>query len=261
MKRVVLNLLTGALFVSVVSCCFGCRSAGSADVPIVIMDFLYIFPNDLGQYEDEPKDIINGINEQNIYGYNDWRLPTIEELQFMCANMPVKLTNVYMSSSFKTVTIEEDTSPERDIRQGAGIRPVIISRPDGGSHTITFNQDGTVRSIVTNRADGTSENITFPESEIIPERVIRPVVRLRAGYGLEIISINQDGTARTVVLNPDGTLNSQSVETAAFSNQNNDVVTAVEPIAEVRVHFCMEDCTSFTSSEEVYVRLVRTGNK
>lgn len=56
------------------------------DEPYIIYGYLKVFPNDLGSYNEEPKQIINRLNQSQQYGYGTWRLPTNEELQLMRAN-------------------------------------------------------------------------------------------------------------------------------------------------------------------------------
>lgn len=52
----------------------------------VLYDYLYVFPEDLGVFSTKPFNIIDITNRNNSYGYSDWRLPTIEEVQIMQAN-------------------------------------------------------------------------------------------------------------------------------------------------------------------------------
>ena len=55
-------------------------------IPYVIYGYLKIFPNDLGEFLSEPVSVISRINAQVQYGYNNWRIPTNEELSLMRAN-------------------------------------------------------------------------------------------------------------------------------------------------------------------------------
>lgn len=52
----------------------------------VLYDYLKIFPNELGTFESEPTSVINQINRQAKHGYNNWRIPTNEELALLKAN-------------------------------------------------------------------------------------------------------------------------------------------------------------------------------
>ena len=52
----------------------------------VLYGYLKIFPNELGSFQDEPKTVIAQINKQAQHGYNNWRIPTDEELSLMRAN-------------------------------------------------------------------------------------------------------------------------------------------------------------------------------
>ncbi len=52
----------------------------------VLYGYLKIFPTELGSFSSEPISVINQINSQAQYGYNNWRIPTNEELSLMRAN-------------------------------------------------------------------------------------------------------------------------------------------------------------------------------
>ena len=48
--------------------------------------YLKIFPVELGTFSSEPTSVISNINAQAQYGYNNWRIPTNEELSLLRAN-------------------------------------------------------------------------------------------------------------------------------------------------------------------------------
>ena len=52
----------------------------------ILWGYLKIFPMELGTFSSEPTNVINNINAQVQYGYNNWRIPTNEELSLMRAN-------------------------------------------------------------------------------------------------------------------------------------------------------------------------------
>ena len=52
----------------------------------VLYGYLKIFPNELGVFQAEPATVIAQINKQAQHGYNNWRIPTNEELSLMRAN-------------------------------------------------------------------------------------------------------------------------------------------------------------------------------
>ena len=53
---------------------------------VVLEGFLKLYPEDLGEFSKEPSWLIKQINQQERYGYNSWRLPTQEELDFIRSN-------------------------------------------------------------------------------------------------------------------------------------------------------------------------------
>lgn len=48
--------------------------------------YLKIFPKELGTFQSEPTTVIAQINKQAQHGYNNWRIPTDEELSLLKAN-------------------------------------------------------------------------------------------------------------------------------------------------------------------------------
>lgn len=52
----------------------------------VLYGYLKIFPNELGSFQSEPTSVIAQINTQAQHGYNNWRIPTEEELSLLRAN-------------------------------------------------------------------------------------------------------------------------------------------------------------------------------
>lgn len=54
--------------------------------PVLLFGYLCVFPEDIGEYQSHPTEIIKAINRQNLYGRNTWRIPTQDELMLMEAN-------------------------------------------------------------------------------------------------------------------------------------------------------------------------------
>lgn len=52
----------------------------------ILYGYLKVFPNELGTFDKEPSSIIKQINAQAMHGYNNWRIPTNEELSLLDAN-------------------------------------------------------------------------------------------------------------------------------------------------------------------------------
>lgn len=59
------------------------RIARKLAAPICLLNYLWVYPEDLGTYEDSPDGIISQINRQGQYGRNNWRVPTSDELRLM----------------------------------------------------------------------------------------------------------------------------------------------------------------------------------
>lgn len=56
------------------------RVAKKLSAPIQLLGYLWVYPEDLGNFKQIPFDVINSINEQNMYGRDNWRTPTPDEL-------------------------------------------------------------------------------------------------------------------------------------------------------------------------------------
>ena len=69
-----------------------------ADVEIV-MNYLKVYPEELGEYPYEPTTVINQINLQHRYDYDSWRIPSDTELALLRNNGYLDDEKTYISSS------------------------------------------------------------------------------------------------------------------------------------------------------------------
>jgi len=53
---------------------------------VTIAGYLHVYPEDLGEFPFEPTAVIGEINRRTTYGYNDWSVPTEEELELIKSN-------------------------------------------------------------------------------------------------------------------------------------------------------------------------------
>ena len=51
-----------------------------------VYGYLHVFPNELGVFQSVPTNVISNINSQGMHGYDEWRVPTNEELSLLRAN-------------------------------------------------------------------------------------------------------------------------------------------------------------------------------
>ncbi|MDR3329389.1 MAG: hypothetical protein LBS63_04705 [Prevotellaceae bacterium] len=54
--------------------------------PIHLLGYLWVYPEDLGDFERHPLSAIAILNAENSHGRNTWRIPTPEELKILEAN-------------------------------------------------------------------------------------------------------------------------------------------------------------------------------
>ena len=82
--------------------------------PYVIYGYLKVFPNDLGTFDAEPRQVISRLNESQQFGYGSWRLPTNEELALMRANNLIGSGN-YMTRENKKGIVRLVTDKEQGV--------------------------------------------------------------------------------------------------------------------------------------------------
>ncbi|MBO5672769.1 MAG: hypothetical protein J6S09_00600 [Paludibacteraceae bacterium] len=82
--------------------------------PYVIYGYLKVFPNDLGTFDAEPRQVISRLNESQQFGYGSWRLPTNEELALMRANNLIGSGN-YMTRENKKGIVRLVTDKEKGV--------------------------------------------------------------------------------------------------------------------------------------------------
>lgn len=62
------------------------RVARKLDKPVLLLGYIWVYPEDLGTFKQIPLGVINSINAQNPYGRSNWRIPTPDELAVLEAN-------------------------------------------------------------------------------------------------------------------------------------------------------------------------------
>lgn len=65
------------------------QNTSSIDTPstiVILYGYLKVYPEDIGDFPSIPKNVIEAINNNVSIGYNDWRVPTTEEVALIKAN-------------------------------------------------------------------------------------------------------------------------------------------------------------------------------
>lgn len=62
------------------------RVARKMEKPVLLLGYLWVYPEDLGNFSQIPVGVINSINVQRPYGRKNWRIPTPDELAVLEAN-------------------------------------------------------------------------------------------------------------------------------------------------------------------------------
>lgn len=79
------------------------RIAKKLEKPVLLLGYLWVYPYDLGEFIQNPTNIIENINAQAPFDRSTWRIPTPDELAVMEANADdVGLGDgIYMATSHK----------------------------------------------------------------------------------------------------------------------------------------------------------------
>lgn len=108
------------------------RVAKKLEKPIQLLGYLWVYPEDLGDFKQIPVGVINSINSQSPYGMNNWRIPTPDELSVLEANADkVGLgDDIYLATDHRNGVLRL-VSTGKTISEKAAIRSEIISSGKG----------------------------------------------------------------------------------------------------------------------------------
>lgn len=59
------------------------RVARKLDAPVKLLGYLWVYPEDIGNFNNVPVDVLFNINNTKPYGRSDWRMPTPDELSIL----------------------------------------------------------------------------------------------------------------------------------------------------------------------------------
>lgn len=62
------------------------RKARKLSEPVLLLGYLWVYPEDLGTFKQIPTSVIKSVNSRRPYGKNNWRIPTPDELAVLEAN-------------------------------------------------------------------------------------------------------------------------------------------------------------------------------
>lgn len=132
----------------------------------VVLDYLKVYPTELGEYSYEPTTIIKQINLQHRYDYDTWRIPTTVELDLLRNNGYVSEATYITSSTSKDrgilllVTDATETYSEKQARlaqeaetrnaqkRHAKTEPTFVNDTNTEVETSEPEDTNTLRSII-----------------------------------------------------------------------------------------------------------------
>ena len=100
---------------------------------ITLFGYLKVFPDNIGEFSSVPINVISTINQQSMYGYNDWRLPTREEFALLVANrekLGLKNGN-YMTSEDRFGNVRLVTTATNTANEKKSVRQEVINSGKG----------------------------------------------------------------------------------------------------------------------------------
>lgn len=108
-----------------------------------VYGYLHVFPNELGVFQSHPNSVIANINNQGMHGYDEWRVPTNEELSLLRANGYLSSAQymtkenasgmVLLVTTGKSVAEKEAIRAEEAERQAELLKYVDLGLPSGTS--------------------------------------------------------------------------------------------------------------------------------
>ena len=103
------------------------RLARKLAEPVQLLGYLWVYPEDLGNFKQQPIGIIENINTQNMYGRDNWRIPSPDEL-------------AVLENNAETIGLGEDTYMATD--QNSGILRLVSSGEIGKAGNIKETSTG-----------------------------------------------------------------------------------------------------------------------
>lgn len=117
------------------------RVAKKLNAPIKLIGYLWVYPEDLGNFKQPPYQIIENLNRLNSYGHNNWRIPTPDELSVLEANADVVGLgdDIYMATDHANGVLRLVARPETPEEQaeregGILVGNVIWAKKDVGAN-------------------------------------------------------------------------------------------------------------------------------
>ena len=100
------------------------RPARKLSAPVKLLGYLWVYPEDIGDFKQVPVDVINSVNSQSPYGRNNWRIPTPDELSILIANADqiglsseIYLATDHRNGILRLVSTGPSVAEQRKIRE------------------------------------------------------------------------------------------------------------------------------------------------
>lgn len=97
----------------------------------IIYGYLKVFPEEIGDFDSEPRTIIKQINGQEMYGYNTWRIPTNEELSLLRSKGYLSSNGKYMTKESVNGMVILVTDKPASIKESVGYEFADLGLPSG----------------------------------------------------------------------------------------------------------------------------------
>ena len=163
---------------------------------ITLLNYLHIFPENLGTFEEVPRHIILHLNQSQQYGYGSWRLPTEEELSLMRANNLIGYGN-YMTCENQKGIVRLVTDKEAGVIITDG--EYIVPKNMDYAVSVNIEDEETVYKVVESMPE-------FPGGQqailkFLAENIQYPVIAMENGIQGRVICqivIEKDGSITNV---------------------------------------------------------------
>ncbi len=104
------------------------RVARRLNAPVQLLGYLWVYPEDLGNFKQPPYNIIDNLNKLNSYGHNNWRIPTPDELAVLEANADrIGLgDDIYLATDHSNGVLRLVARPDTDEEKAAKYGGVLV---------------------------------------------------------------------------------------------------------------------------------------
>jgi uncharacterized protein (TIGR02145 family) len=120
------------------------RVAKKLSAPLQLLGYLWVYPEDIGNFKQPPLHVIEMINKQGLHGHNNWRIPTPDELALLEANADkvglgddIYLATDHANGVLRLIAREETQEEKAERVDGVLVNGAIWAKTNVGASSIS----------------------------------------------------------------------------------------------------------------------------